>query len=179
MKNVFNLTCFALLLSSCSSMPGNTSVEKSDYDKTVQVKMAPGWASTSFGSLKIGFMKNSKLAGGEVIMIVRQDSIKHFSLSGANFFMKIDGIEKSFIPMDKKTECIVAGPHDGDVSHCYQEYLVQRNLLNEIQHSKDIKLKLNLNGNTYVESDMNSSGPTTARSGIEDFIKEVEKQGLN
>ena len=177
MKKIIGL--FLLFLVSCTSMPGSISVEKVSYDNSVQIRMSPGFASTSLGSLKIGFWKNTNMPKEQLIMIVRNDSIKKFSLNNPNFFMKIDGVEKSFSSLDKHTHCVVAGPNDPDISHCFQEYNISLDLLKNIQSSKDIKLKLNLMGNEFIENDMNSSYSTSVRSGVENLIKELEKQQIN
>lgn len=157
-----------------ASIPGGIAVVDSSYDGTREIYMNPGWANNDLsGSLKIGARKNSKMAPGEAILIVRNDMIRNFS-SGENFFVKIDGKERRFSPISAHSECAISTK--SDTAHCSQEYYVEMAYFEQMIASKDVQFKLLLRDGLYSEGSLKNSGVSTARSGIQDFLAKVQQK---
>lgn len=161
-----------------SSIPGGVSVKKNDYDNSKEVVMAPGWANNDMsGSMKIGARKTSKMGADEVILVVQNDMIKNFDFNHPNFFMMLDGKEMKLSPTEKSSQCGVSTA--ANVANCTQEYRVSIGDIEKMVSLKDVKFKLNLSGNSFVEGSLNNSGMTTARSGLQDFLTSVKTEFVN
>jgi hypothetical protein len=167
---LISLIVASFLICSCTtlmpSFPGAVTKNTSDYDGTTSITLNPGWA----GNLKIGVRTNSKLPKDKAILIVRSDLIKNFDSRHPNFFVKIAGEEKGLSPLSRNTECEISS--SSDVAHCTQEYMIEIAYLKTLLESKDVKFKLNLR-DSYLTGNLNKSGPTTARSGLSNFFKEL------
>lgn len=174
MKNLF----FGLILlaAGCASVPGEVSLKTSSYDGTKQLVMRPGWASSglTIASLKLGAWKTSGMEKDAAVLVVETDSIKQFSSSGPNFFIKIDGIETALTPTAAGTSIEMGS--DPNVAHTSQEYRVELALIKKMVASKDVKFKLLLVDHGYVEGELDKAGPTAARSGFEDFLKKASEE---
>jgi len=167
----------SLTLTACASMglPGGVSVRQSDYDNTKLIYMNPGWANNDMGgTLKIGARKNSKMLPNEAILIVRNDVIGNFSFSQPNLFIKIDGEETKLSPIERTTEITLAS--QTDPAHSSQEYSVDMAFIKKMLSAKDVKFKLNLEGNYFVEGSLWRDGWSTAKSGLIDFVANVERE---
>lgn len=168
-------------LSACASMmptgsPGTISVNNSQYDGAKEVLLTPGWANTgNSGFLKIGARKSSKMAKDEVILIVRNDFIKNFAFATPNFFVKIDGVESKFKPLDK-THCEVNGPNSIDVTNCSQEYMTDVSFIEKMVSAKAVFFKLNLEGNEYTEGSLENDRFMTAKAGLKEFLNKIKTE---
>lgn len=153
----------------CSTMPGGVSINKSSYDGATEIHMLPGWAGSD---LKLGVWRTSKMDPNTAILVVRIDLIQNFSTKMPNLFIKIDGVETKFSSKNKTTECHVSSA--SDTGHCLQEYVVSMQLIENMVHAKEVKIKLHLSDSDYAEGNLDSSGPTTAKKGLIDFLAHTQ-----
>lgn len=171
------LTLFTLMSMGCSVLrgPGYVSTDVSDYDQTIQVSVEPGWANKPFenGTMMIGAFKSSKMPTDDLVLVVRNMAIEHFSTNHPNLFIMIDGSETKLTPTNNSTECEIAS--GSSRAYCFQHYLIKKNFLKKMLSAKKVVFKLYLRTNTYILGYLDGEGPTTAKKGLEDFLSEIEK----
>lgn len=163
---ILSFVLFALGCASIPGVPGYISKSKNDYDGKTQIYMQPGWA----GDILVGALWNEDL-GEDVLLEVRNNTIKNFSFEHPNLAVKIDGTETKLSPISKETNCEVSSSTSD--AHCSQRYRVKLDFIRKMESAKSVKFRLDLR-DSFVTGNLDMDSPTTARFTMDEFLKAVD-----
>ncbi|GAA6206644.1 lipoprotein [Thalassotalea sp. SU-HH00458] len=177
MKKIILAAIAALILSGCQSagfiMPGDITVDKSEFDGVSQIKSVPAWVYKGDGSYSnIAFGYRWVSSSPEYILIKARLTNQTVSIdSNHGLQFNIDGrivklsTNQTYTDFNKYT-----GQYS--VQHSTKEFPVKLSFAQKLIDSKSVKVKM-LSADGYLDGDFKVDNSSSAIESLKNFIDKV------